>query len=205
MNANVGGYRPDQNNVPPRIEFYMDAEEDREASLAAKAFIMRDVVMVRLRQAGSKDFCVQHAEEFVRQYEEYSSNGRSPPEWGGLYRDALNRYKAGNDGPTSGIDIRHAGIATPAQLQNLRTMGLLSVEDIATMNEATMGRVGMGAVALKGRAVAYLESAKNNTHVQEISQLRARDAAKDTQIADLQAQLTEINAKLSQAGTGKKG
>jgi hypothetical protein len=198
MNAsanNIGNYHEKQNEQPPVIDFYLGAKEDRAKSLEAGSLIMVDVVMVRIRQRGAKDFCEKEAEEFVKEMELYSSTGRVPGHWGPAYRDAINRFKKGEDGPVDGIDIRNWGGASPAQQQNLRSMGILSVQDVARMNEAAMKNIGMGAVMLKQRAQAYLDTINGSVNPEKLAQQTAKIEDQGKQIEELRAELAKVNDK----------
>jgi hypothetical protein len=198
MNAqvsNIGGYHANQNEQPPVIDFFMGAKEDRAASLEAKRVVMADVVMVRIRQRGSKDFVEKEAEDFVSEMESYSMSGRVPPDWGYKYREAFDRYKKGEEGPVEGVDVRNWPGATPAQQQNLRSMGILSVQDVARMNEAAMKTIGMGAVMLKQRAEAFLSTLAGKVNSEQVAQQNATIDAQGKQIEELRAQIAALSDK----------
>ncbi len=200
MNAsvnNIGNYHDKQNEQPPVVDFYLGAKEDRAKSLEAGRPMMIDVVMVRIRQRGAKDFCEKEAEAFVTEMELYSSTGRVHPDWGSAYRGALTRFKAGEDGPVDGIDVRQWPGATPAQQQNLRSMGILSVQDVARMNEPAMRSLGMGAGMLKQRAQAFLDTMSGAVNPEKVAQQDATIKQQAAQIDEMRAEIAKINERSS--------
>ena len=79
------------------------------------------------------------------------------------------------------------------QGSNIRT-----VEDLSLANADSIRRMGMGAVALKDKAVSYLKSAGTNKNSEEVAALKVEMESlkealdkKDDQIEKLMDQLTE--------------
>jgi hypothetical protein len=186
--TNIGGYSADQDKKPPFIEFFVDSEEDREATMKNNgAIIMRDVDMVKIQQRGSKDFVTKRVSEWLVEMRLYSSDGRQPYEWAGEYEKAYGRFKSDQES-VQGHDLRNWAGISRSTCTNLRNLGIVSVEDVAVMNESAMSKVGMGALALKQRAQAFLEANKpvGGINPEEVAQLRAQLEAQATLIADLQ-------------------
>lgn len=203
MTQLLGGYSANQNDQPPFIEFYIDSEEDREATLkAAGQVVMRDVHMVSMRQRGSQDTAVKRVSEWLVEMRLYSSTGRQPADWAEKYEAGYERWKKDMDGvDLNGYDLRKWPGVTKAQLHNLRQVGIVTVEDVAAMTQTVIERVGLGGQSLRGRAIAWLQASKGAINPEEVSQLRDENKAKGERIAELERNIAEINAKL---GTGGK-
>jgi hypothetical protein len=74
-------------------------------------------------------------------------------------------------------------------------MGILSVEEVAQMNEQTMQRLGMGAVALKSRANAWLQDKGGQINPEEVAQLRDTTVSQEQRIKDLEATIAKLGGK----------
>ena len=194
--SNIGNFSHNQKDLPPVIEFFVDTEEDREATLKARgALQLRDVHMVQVRQRGSRDFAVKRVSEWLVEMENYSQDGRQPHEWAAEYQKAYDRWKNDMTGEhLQGYDLRKWPGISKAQLHNLRIVGILTVEDVAQMNAASLEKAGIGAVALKSRAQAWLEANKGTINPEEVAQLRDKTEAQAVQIADLMAQMATLSA-----------
>lgn len=191
--GNIGGYQQNQRELPPFIEFFKDSEEDREESLKQKRLIMRDVDKVRIRQRGSKDFGEKNVDAWLVEMRAYSDGGHQPASWADEYEQAYEKWKRGEEnGPVKGFDLRNWPGISKAQFENCKSMGILSVEEVAEMNEVTMTRIGMGARALKERAKAWLQVNAGAVNPEEVAQNRATLASQAEQIKDLQAQLAKL-------------
>jgi hypothetical protein len=193
--VNIGGYQENQRSLAPFIEFFIDSEEDRVKSLENGRLTMRDVDMVRVRQRGSKDYVEKPVAGWLKEMRAYSDEGHQPAEWADLYEAAYKKWKAGEDGPVKGFDLRNWGGINKAQVENLRSMGILSVEEVAEMNESTMNRIGMGSRALKNRAMEWVRSMAGKINTEEVAQLRGTVEAQNQQIEDLRQQIAKLGGK----------
>ena len=98
-------------------------------------------------------------------------------------------YKAwlkGQEEPTEGTPLSAWPGVNPAQADRLKALYLRTVEDVAGMNDADMTRVGMGALALRDKARAFVAAKK------DMAPLAEAVAKKDAEIADLRAQVAEL-------------
>jgi hypothetical protein len=113
---------------------------------------------------------------------------------------ALNAYdawKEGREAPVNGIDLKNWPGVTPSQLKMCQGCNIRTVEDLAGANADAIRKLGMGSVALKDKAIAYMRSAGTNKNSEEVSALRVEMeslreavASKDDQIERLMEQLT---------------
>lgn len=179
---------------PPFIVFEQRAIEDRNASIAAGGLVMRDVDYVIVRQVGCKDTVEKEAEGWLVDIEKAAAQGTYPGEWVRHFREKYQAFKAGQAEPELGLSVRQWPSLSKAQAENLIAAGVRTVEDVATMNEPTMQRVGMGARELKGKAKAYVESRDQNKAAEQITALQAQLGDRETRIEALEARLAALEA-----------
>lgn len=191
MNGNVS---------PPHISFFEDSTEDREASLKDGQARFKTVYVIRVRQAGSKDGIEKNAEEWLEHVERIK---QFPDEWIVKFRAMFEAFKKGQEPTPFGTSVKLWPAVSKAQAQTLVAAGVLTVEDLATANEATLMRIGIGARNLQNQARAWRDTAQATGVVaNELDALRVKDAQKDDTIADLRARIDELAAELR--GSKKK-
>ena len=179
---------------PPYVTFEQRAVEDRNASIAAGGMVMKDVDFVIVRQIGSKDTHEKNALEWLSDIDRSAASGQYPMEWARHFRDKYQAYKAGQDEPELGLSVKQWPSLSKAQVENLLSAGVRTVEDIAGMNEPTMRKVGMGARELQKKARTYLETRDANKATEMITSLQVAVEAKDERIASLEARLAALEA-----------
>ena len=179
---------------PPYVTFEQRAVEDRNASIAAGGMVMKDVDFVIVRQIGSKDTHEKNALEWLSDIDRSAASGQYPMEWARHFRDKYQAYKAGQDEPELGLSVKQWPSLSKAQVENLLSAGVRTVEDIAGMNEPTMRKVGMGARELQKKARTYLETRDANKATEMITSLQVAVEAKDERIASLEARLLALEA-----------
>jgi hypothetical protein len=176
---------------PPYVRFEQRAEEDRDASIAAKGRqVMKDVDYAIIHAVGSKDGVEKVATEWLDHCELQASKGKWPSDWVVAHRKMYNDWKAGLEIVPIGFSVRQWPGISKAQAENLVNAGVLTVEDVAAANEQTMQRIGMGARALKDKAQAWLDSSKGNVG-EELAALRA-------QVSDLLQTVGRQNEKVAE-------
>ncbi len=188
---------------PPYVVFEQRAVEDRNATIAAGGLVMRDVDYVVVRQQGSRDTVEKEAAEWLADIERLTQSGSYPPEWARHFREKFNAYKAGQSEPELGLSVRHWPSLSKAQAENLIAAGVRTVEDVASMNEPTMHRVGMGARELKHKAQAYIESRDANKAAEELAALRAQLADRDERVGTLEQRRAALEA-VATAGKARR-
>lgn len=180
---------------PPYVRFEVRAEEDRQASIEAGHYVGKDVDYVLVTPMGSKDCIERRVDEWFAKLQQDVSEGRCPQEWYNGFKAGYENWRAGKEAPVNGTPIADWPPISPAQFKTLQSIGVRTVEDLAAANEEVISRVGMGARALKQKAVDWLASAKSGGKVAEdISALRA-------ELANLKArnESLEKQIKISQS------
>lgn len=185
---------------PPYVMFDTVSVEDREATIAAGHYVGKDVDMAFITPQGSKDRIERVVSEWFQKLADDLASERVPKLWVESYKAAYASYKEGREGPANGTSIRDWPGLSPTIVRSLQSLHLLAIEDVATMNEEAIARVGMGARALKQRAIDYLAASNDVGKVaEEVSSLRAQlaDAANrnelnEAKLATMAAQLNSL-------------
>jgi len=113
---------------------------------------------------------------------------------------ALERFyeawKRGQQEPISGTPLDAWPAVTKGQVEQLRLLHLLSVDDLAQSSDSTLDKIGMGARALRDKARAFVKAKEGLAGVAEAL------AAKDEKIAALEAQVADLAAAVKELGAG---
>jgi len=146
----------------PFIRFERVAVENKTKSLEAGHFVAVDVDYVNVTPPYSKDIFKQKVNIWLNQVEQDAINGRIPQEWVNDYKKAYEAFKNGQELPLNGFPIKGWGIISPAQQETLIRMHVLTVEQLAEINDEGIRRVGMGAIDLKNKAQSWLKTLKKS-------------------------------------------
>lgn len=166
---------------PAYVRFERVAVENKAASLEAGHYVAMDVDMALITPPYSKDVMKYKVKAWFSILEQDVRNGRIPQSWLDRYKEAYAAFQKGQDLPLTGSPIKGWGIISPAQQETLIKMSVLTVEDLAAMNDEGIKRIGMGAIDLKNKAKAWL-SQLNNT------------GALALQMAELQKQFANLES-----------
>lgn len=170
---------------PPRAIFETRAIENRPESEAEGQVIYRDVDYVTLRQLGSKESVEREAVPWL---ESLKSNTGWSREWIDTVKRQYAAFKEGKEFRPDGTDVKLWPTATKAEVQMLLNLNIRTVEELASANEETVQRLSMGGRALKMRAQAWIDSAKNTgIAAQELTVLRSRVEEQDALIVEMRA------------------
>jgi len=188
---------------PPYVQFETKVLEDREASIKAGHYVGKDVVFAIVTPAGTRDRIERDAEAWLDNVAEGVKQERIPAQWHTIYKQALKDFRESRETPELGSPIKDWPSASPAQIKLLLDINVRTVEQLADANEETLGRIGMGAVALKQKAQAWLDASKGKGKVAaELDELRVanegllkRDAEREAEFAKLKAQVDALTAK----------
>ena len=161
----------------PYVEFRQVAIEDRAASIATGRRVVRDENRVFIMQIGSRDQVEKSAIEWLAQIKKQALGGTYPEEWQRHFQAKYDRWLEGLDTPPVGMPISEWPTASPAEVENLKTAHVLTVEDLANLSEDGMARVGMGTRELREKAKTWLAAANDVGKVAaEVIALRAENA-----------------------------
>lgn len=106
------------------------------------------------------------------------------------------RYKAGQEMAPEGTPLEHWPLMTPSQVEELKHLKLFTVEQLAAASDAQCQRLGAGMMALKSKASAYLETARDTAAAQKYA---AENEQLRREMEDLKAQFAQLAEKKGKA------
>lgn len=150
-----------QKKVQPHVSFETRPVEDRNATEREGRRIYNDVDFVLIRPPGGKDEVIHIAQEWLKNKRRDALAGRFDLEWVELYEKAYSRWKQGQEMPVSGTPLKMCPSFSPAEVENCVSLNIRTLEELATLSEEGIGRLGMGGRLLKERAINLLKAAEN--------------------------------------------
>lgn len=182
---------------PPYVVFEVQAEEDRDASIAAGHYVAKDVVYAIVTPQGSKDRIPRQVDEWFANLTQQVKENRFPAQWLQHFQASYTAWKEGNEMPLHGTPIVAWPVLSPAQVKSLLAGHIKTVEDLAAANEEALSRAGLGSRALKQRAIDWLASARDTGKLsEEMASLRTKNKDLEQTNIDLRAQLQQLAAKV---------
>lgn len=154
-----------QQQRPPFVEFKQVAREDRQMSIDAGRRVTKDVNMAYIMQPGSKDQVERVAEEWLAQIKRKvveNAPDQYPHAWVQAFHEKFDMWKQGIEAPLNGTSLREIAFLSPAAIENYLALRILTVEDLAALDEVAIHHAGMGARADRDKARAWLQSANEN-------------------------------------------
>lgn len=160
---------------PSYVKFERKAVEDRTASLAAGHYVAKDVDFAVITPQGSKDKIERVVADWFVQMQQQVKEGRLPEDWFQQYKAAYGYWQKGQEPPLNGTPIRGWTVLSPAIQENVIHANILTVEDLAQINDEAVRRIGMGALDCKEKAIAWLKAAAGPGKLtQEMAALQVR-------------------------------
>ena len=182
----VVGAVAEQQDRPAYVRFERRPVEDKKASLAAGRYVAKDVDYALITPPYSKDCIHIKVDQWIQNMDNDVRNGRFPAAWRDQYMVQLQAWRNGQELPPVGTPIRGWTVLSPAQQENLTRINILTLEDLAGVNDEGLRRIGMGALDLKNKAIAALQAAKDHGPlIQQVSSLQAENTSLKTQVAAL--------------------
>jgi len=181
---------------PPYVRFVRKAVEDRAASLELGTYRSKDVDYALITPQGSKDCIERVANDWLKHLKKEVDNKRFPAQWLHPLEESYQAFKEGREAPVNGTPISNWNAPSPAQLDALRSMKILTVEDMAAANEDVIRRLSMGGRQLKDLAVNFLLAQQKDGPAKLAADIVSRDLQLETLRAQVQT-LQERNAQLA--------
>jgi hypothetical protein len=176
---------------PPFVECFLHSIEDREASIREGHYVGKDVVFFRVIPAGGKLEVELDAESHLRTLRKRSDKHLA------YYEAAYKAYKEGEEPPVSGTPIRSWPQLDPSMVKTLISLNVRTVEDLATLPDEGLNRIGMHARKLQAQALAWLEAANSAGKIAErLAALEARDKDRDAEMKRVMSENAELRAQL---------
>lgn len=101
------------------------------------------------------------------------------------YAMEYQAFKDGLAGVYEGTSIEVLPRISPAQVENLRSLKVFTIQHLAQYPDGRIGDIGMGGRELQNRAIEYLKANDSAKYIVELKQ----------QLAAMQAQINELTKK----------
>ncbi len=194
--ATVGAI-PDREEIKAYVRFEIAVVEDKEQTLKQGHYVGRNVEYVLITPPYSKDCVRIKVSGWLTQMDLDVHNGRFPPAWRDDYLKALQAWRNGQEMPLNGTPIRGWPVISPAQMEMLIRMNILTVEDLGGINDEGAKRIGMGALDLKNKAKAWLaQRADKGPLTVEVAALKNENATLKTSLETMRAQLEALSKRI---------
>lgn len=195
----VVGAVSERGDRPAYVRFVRKAVEDKAASLREGRYVAKDVDYALITPPYSKDCIEIKVQQWKANMDADVANGRLPAAWRDSYLQQHVAWLNGQELPPAGTAIRDWGMVSPAQKENLIRMNILTVEDLAGVNDEGLRRIGMGAMELKSKAVSWLQSVKDHGPLtMKMAALETENAGLKASIEKLTEQVTLMTRKLAE-------
>lgn len=187
----------DRKERPAYVRFERRPIEDRNASALQGRYIANDVDFALVTPPYSRDVFEQKAVDWLAEMQRQVGFGRLPEEWYDKYVEQFEKWKKGEEIPLNGSAIKGWGVISPAQQEMLVKIGVLTVEDLALVNDEGCRRIGMGGGELRDKAKAWLSQLSDKGPLtQENAALKAENSALKKDILSLRGKVEELSARL---------
>jgi hypothetical protein len=191
------GEMSNRKDRPAYVRFERRAIEDRTVKSVDGRWPKRDVDFVLVTPPYSRDVFEQEAPAWFAQMQAEVNNNRLPEEWYDRYVKAYDKWKTGQEMPLDGEPIKGWGVLSPAQQSNLIAMNVLTVEDLAAVNDEGLRRIGMGASELRTKAKAWLAQMKDKGPLtQKMAALESENIALKASNENLERRVKELSAQV---------
>lgn len=193
----IVGDLSDRKDRPAYVRFERRAIEDRSVQSIGGRWPKKDVDYALVTPPYSRDVFEQVATDWLAQMAVEVRNGRLPEQWHERYVQTYEKWKVGQEMPLNGEPIKGWGVISPAQQSNLIALNILTVEDLACVNDEGVRRIGMGAGELRDKAKAWVSQLKDKGPLtQENASLKAENIALKASNEQLEARVKELAERL---------
>ena len=155
----------ERDDRPAYVRFERRAVENKRLSLEKGRSVSTDVDIALITPPYSKDLVELKIDRFFESTERDVKNGRTSKEHLDYWRKAYEAFKNGQEAPLNGTPIKEWSAISPAQIKNLIAINILTIEDLAGVNDQGMSRIGMGAHELQKKAINWLRSADDRGEI----------------------------------------
>jgi cell division protein FtsB len=174
----TNSFGPGEERCWPR--FHIATSEDRVASEREGRLICVDEERVELIFPGNP-----HTKPVFKVTQEYIQ--RFPKEY--------EAFKAGQTISAVGTPLEDWPRLKPGHIMELKHLGFRTVDDLAKMGDLDVQRIGMGGMALRNAALAFLDDAEAGALT---SQLQAQNAKFESRNVELEAKVDQLSALVNQ-------
>lgn len=184
-----------QENRTAWVRFTTEAVENKAETLKQGKWVGTDVEMVHITSPYTKDEHDKKVTAWLALLDLQLMQGRIPRAHYDYYKAQYKAWKDGQEMPLNGTPIKGWPMISPAQQQVLISCRILTVEDLAGINDDGIRQIGMGAVDMKGRAIAFLAQATDKGPLtMQMAATEARNRELEIKVNTLMAQVEGLVA-----------
>jgi hypothetical protein len=182
-------------NRPVYVRFEYRSVEDRAESVKQGCYVAKDVAYALITPPGGNLEVHRVASEWL--------DSKRGDQFHDHYQKLFKAWKEGEAEPEFGTSIKSWPVASPSNAAACYAANIKTVEDLATAPAQALQRIGMGAVALQQKAVAWLQSAQDHGKTaEEVATLRRDKEDLAKRVAELTAAVEAMQA--AQGGKPKR-
>lgn len=182
----------------PHVRFETRPVEDREQSIEQGHKVYKDVHWVIVTPPGGKDVREDIAEAWLAKIDAQAQVGQYDYEWAKDFRRMYGMYVDGLALPVSGTPLRMCTtLFSPAEIANCTAVNIHALEDLAAANEEALGRIGMGARALKTRAQEAIKAGDGKESAMKVEALTIENEQLKQKVDDLIAVVNELKEQVA--------
>jgi hypothetical protein len=182
----------------PHVRFESRPVEDRIATVREGRKMYKDVDWVIVTPAGGKDVREDHAESWLAKIEGQAQAGMYDWEWARDFKKMYEMFKEGKELPVNGTPLAMCTtLFSPAEIANCGAVNVRTLEDLANANEEALGRIGMGARALKTRAQEAVKAGEGKESAIRIEALQVENDSLKQRVEDLTAVVEEMREQMA--------
>lgn len=182
----------------PHVRFESRPVEDRAATVREGRKMYKDIDWVIVTPAGGKDVREDHADAWLEKIKLQAEVGQYDFEWARDFRKMYEMFKEGKEMPVNGTPLAMCTtLFSPAEIQNCVGVQIRTLEDLANTNEEALGRIGMGARALKTRAQEAIRAGEGKESAIRIEALQVENDGLKQRISDLTAVVEEMRDQMA--------
>lgn len=154
-------------------------------------------VIAKLMQHGDKFSVTEKiADEWLAQIHQRALQGMYDPTWVAQFKLEYEAFLKGNELPREGTPIRTWASITREQATRLIGMQITTVEDLASMPDASLGNIGLDGRNLRDLAKNFIEAGQGaGGMAKKLADLEQSDRDKTATIERMAAQLAELKAQ----------
>jgi len=145
MNYDRGGVFAERPEVLPPARFLLLPVKNKRATIEAGHDIYVDKPYIEILKQGGATCQFAVTDEFKNRY---------PEKW--------KAFQTGLEEPKTGLPLEKWPGCTRAECENLKSVNLFTVEDLANASDIGLDSYGMGAREIQKRAKSFLEAAKDS-------------------------------------------
>jgi hypothetical protein len=162
----------------PYVEFKSEVKESKDGD----GHIHRSLVWyAHVLPIGGKDEVIHEAESWLKELRRkgemrgpFDSNAAEYGVWADTFEKIFKAAKANEEIPLNGTPLRACMAFTKLEVSQATSVRIHTLEDLASANEEAMRHMGIGARALKDKAVQLLANADSSKLVEENAALKAK-------------------------------